>query len=311
MSDATAEARAILAAGSKSFALAGRILPRGARDDAAVVYAFCRRADDQVDLAPAGEAASAVARLRAELCSVYAGAAQSVPLLAAFQRVVERRRIPRAYPEALIDGMASDARPLPIVFATMDELWRYAYQVAGTVGLMMCHVMGLDGDRHLRNAAALGMAMQLTNIARDVQEDWERGRVYVPAALLGPAPLRPVGPLTPEARAAFARALPVLLGEAERHYHIGDRGLCALGFRAAIAVRTARLVYSSIGALLARRGYDVGGGRAVIGRGRKLWLLLRAAGELTGARLFARRRPPLRLALPATVVRFPDDVSPV
>jgi phytoene synthase len=311
VTSAAAAARATLAAGSKSFALAGKILPGASRDDAAVVYAFCRRADDLVDLATPADAAAAVLRLRAELDSVYGGGAQTEPALVAFQEVIERRRIPHAYPAALIDGMATDARPTPIVFATMDELLLYSYRVAGTVGLMMCHVMGVAGDHHLRNAAALGMAMQLTNIARDVAEDWQRGRIYVPATLLVPARLEPAGPLPPEAQAAFARALPPLLAEADRLYHLGDAGLGALGYRAAIAVRTARLAYSGIGIRVARRRHDVTAGRAVLGRGRKLWLLARAALEVTAVRAFAyvRRRAPLRLGLPVTILRFPDDVS--
>jgi phytoene synthase len=271
-------ARRTLSAHSKSFALAGKLLPAGCRDDAAVVYTWCRRCDDAIDLAPAAARPGALARLRRELGSIYAGRPQSEPALAAFQEIVARRRIPEPYPRELLEGMRMDVEATR--YRTLDELLIYCFRVAGTVGLMMCHVLGVSDGEALQRAADLGIAMQLTNICRDVVEDWRDGRLYLPRELLGDGG----GALD---AAAAARAVEALLAHADRFYRAGDRGLPALGFRCAVAVRTARLVYSDIGRIIARRGHDVTAGRAVVTLGRKLRLALRGLGLELGAR--ARR----------------------
>jgi phytoene synthase len=284
-----AQARAALAAGSRSFALAGKLLPSRVLDDAAAVYAFCRRADDQVDEAPPGRAAAAVLELQGQVAALFAGIPQSDPVLAAFQEVAARRRIPRRFVDWLILGFAMDALPVPVAYHSWDQLMRYCFRVAGTVGLMMCRVMGTRDPAAERAAAALGMAMQLTNIARDVAEDWQRGRLYIPATSLD-RPLRPEGPLEGERAAILTRAVPALLATAEPLYRWGDWGLAALDTRSAMAVRAARLIYSAIGDQLAARGCDVDGQRVVVSPGRKLWLALRALVEVGWTRLSASFR---------------------
>ena len=137
---------ASIAQHSKSFALAAKLLPAAARDDAAVVYAWCRRADDAIDLVPPAEQPDALARLYDELAAIDAGAAPpGVPR--AFAAVVGIRQIPLAYPRALLDGMAMDVADTR--YRTFDDLFAYCYRVAGVVGLIMCHVMGVRDDRAL------------------------------------------------------------------------------------------------------------------------------------------------------------------
>ena len=144
---------------SKSFALASRLLPRDIRDRAVVVYAWCRRADDAVDLAGEKGARAALDTLRSELDAIYAGRSLGIPMLEAFQETVRQCRIHRAYPADLLDGMRMDVES--IRYDTMEPLLRYCYCVAGTVGLMMCHVMGITDEDAARNAVHMGMAMQL------------------------------------------------------------------------------------------------------------------------------------------------------
>ena len=274
------QARVMLAAGSRSFALAGRLLPREIRDDAAVIYAYCRRADDLVDEVPLAQAEVAVQALERELEALYGGLPQSDPLLHAFQELIVRRQLPFEYPRDLLAGLAMDARPAPILYSTWEELDLYCYRVAGTVGLMMAHLMGVRAPATLAQADALGRAMQLTNICRDVAEDWARGRLYLPEEILpaGTPPLLPGqldnGQLPLEARQALSSCLPRLLRVAEALYKEGDRGLVALDPRAARAMRAARLIYADIGQRLAARGHDVGAGRAIVSLPRKLWLVL-------------------------------------
>lgn len=288
----THDALAVLEHHSKSFALAARLLPEGRRHDAAVLYAWCRYADDLIDLSDGDQAPALARRLERELDSVYAGQAQAGRLLAAFQRVVQARGIPREYPEELLRGMRMDAEGFR--YRSLDDLFLYCHRVAGVVGLMMCHVLGVSDPRALRHAAHLGMGMQLTNIVRDVHEDRGRGRRYLPEQLLS----------EPEPRVAER-----LLREADRFYDSGRRGLLALDARSAFAVRTAGLVYAAIGREIRRRRYDLTR-RAVVPRWKKMLLCARAAlaSLLDLPRRLLSARAPLR-ALP--IARYPDDVLPV
>ena len=279
-------ARRILAQHSKSFALAGRLLPAWCRDDAAALYAWCRRCDDAVDgPTDAVARATAVEQLRDELARVYGAGNESDPVLAGFQAVVRRHAIPRRYPEDLVDGMAMDVGA--VRYRTFDELLLYCYRAAGTVGLMMAQIMGVRDSSALRRAADLGIAMQLTNICRDVAEDAERDRIYLPADLLEAChhPGDPDG--------AVGRAVAELLRRADDFYVSGDAGLPALPLRCALGIRAARLIYAEIGHVIARRRFDVRAGRAVVSLGRKIWLALRALFSslwALGAGFVRRRR---------------------
>lgn len=296
----TAVARATIQHHSKSFALASRLLAARERDQTAVVYTWCRRADDAVDAGAATD--DTLVRLTRELDEAYAATARD-PVLAAFGEVSRARSIPKQYPAELLAGMAMDVRGSR--YCTIDDTLLYAWRVAGVVGLMMAHVFGVSDDAALVPAAHLGIAMQLTNICRDVAEDWDRRRLYLPDDLLarhGASGLvTDLGrPLPPSARAPLAGAIAELLGIADHYYRSADRGVRALPWRAAIAVRAARRIYAAIGARLARTGYDVFAGRAVVPTTRKLAHVLAAvaAGATAAAtaaarRLTSRHRPPL------------------
>ena len=144
---------------SKSFSLASRVLPSDARAHAVALYAWCRRADDAVDLVAPDRQGPALEALRSELHGVYAADTLADPVLALlFQVTAIERRVPRRYAEDLLEGMEMDVRGQR--YDTMEQLLTYCYHVAGCVGLMMCHVMGLRRERALPRAAHLGMAMQ-------------------------------------------------------------------------------------------------------------------------------------------------------
>lgn len=299
-----AACKEVLARKSKSFALAARLLPAGVADDVAVVYAFCRHVDDAIDLGAATP--EALQGLRDQVESIYAGAPQADPMLGAFQQVARRRAIPRAYVDELIDGMEMDVRRAR--YRSLQDLLLYCHRVAGTVGLMMCHVMGVRSPAALRRAAHLGIAMQLTNICRDVAEDWQNARLYLPSNLLGPlAPCVAAGPFPDRLREHARRATAALLGEAERYYRSADAGVEMLGWRCALAVRTARLVYAAIGERVEQQDCDPLAGRAVVPFWRKL--LLVAAAVLQGLARLPIPQPAARP--PQAVLRFPDDVLPL
>lgn len=325
--DAIARCSASIRQHSKSFALAARLLPPGARDAAVVLYAWCRQADDAVDEAPPGEAPAALARLDAELDAIYAGEPQRDPVLAAFAALVRQRHIPERYPRELVAGMRMDV--LGTRYHDTATLLRYCYRVASTVGLMMCHVMGLRDDgasprEALHPAAHLGIAMQLTNICRDVAEDWARGRRYLPADQLPPAAdVDPAGlesteadpaepELPPHLAAPFAATVTALLARADHHYRAGDRGLDALPWRAALAVAAARHIYRDIGRVLLARGADVTAGRVWTSKPRKLALVARAALGLAASaprRLWLAATGRGRFVAPAAVLPF-EELGP-
>jgi phytoene synthase len=266
-----AGARAILRRNARSFSWAARLMPARQRRDATSLYAWCRQCDDAVDLAATPEeATTAVVRLRAELDAVCGDGALQSPILVGLREVLQTHAIPRRFADELLDGMAMDVGPGPVRYARYEDLHVYCYRVAGTVGIMMAHLMGVRDAGALARAADLGMAMQLTNICRDVVEDEARGRVYLPAELLG-------GDVLPsQARARTKDAVAALLARARELYASGDEGVSALPTACAAATRAARLIYSDIGRVLERRGFDVWAGRARVSPGRKLWLALRA-----------------------------------
>ncbi|HVZ88622.1 MAG TPA: phytoene/squalene synthase family protein [Polyangia bacterium] len=279
-------ARRILRRHARSFAWAARLMPAGPRDDATVLYAWCRRCDDAVDHAADPETArAALARLRADLDAVCGAGPLSDPVLDGLRDVFRRHGIPRRYADELLDGMAMDLGP--VRFARFADLEIYCYRVAGTVGVMMAHIMGVRGGPALQRAADLGIAMQLTNICRDVVEDEQRGRIYLPADLLGADPPSVARERTPVAVA-------VLLLIADRYYRSGEAGLGALSAGCAVAIRAARLIYAEIGGVLARRGFDVHRGRAVVSPWRKLWLAWRAVVATASERLAGRADGRLR-----------------
>ncbi|MEM9175440.1 MAG: phytoene/squalene synthase family protein [Myxococcota bacterium] len=290
MADAWAACREILATHSKSFDWAARLLPRTQRDEIAALYAWCRLCDDAIDLTERDRHEAELARLRKELASVYAGEPQHEPVLSCFAQVVARRGVPIEYPTALLDGMEMDARAA--CYETLDDLLVYCWRVAGSVGLMLCHVLGISEASASRNAAHLGIAMQLTNIARDVAEDWQRGRVYLPLASLGPELRAWIEANRSEAPAPFpanhgpdlARATRSLLQSAESYYASADVGLAALEPRAALAIRAARLIYAEIGRVLEARKCDVLPGRVAVKRRRKASLTAKAVFQFAGDR---------------------------
>ena len=271
----------ILRAGSKSFHAASRLLPRRVRSPAVALYAFCRHADDDVD--EGDDPRAAVGRLRARLERVYAGRPEDGVVERAFAHVVDAFAIPRVLPEALIDGMEWDA--LGRRYSDATALEAYCARVASSVGAMMTVVMGARSRDVLSRACDLGVAMQLTNVARDVGEDAARGRLYLPDVWMREAGLDADAWL---ARPAFderiASVVARLLARADELYARADAGVAMLPRDCRVGIRAARLIYSDIGARIARARFDSVSQRAIVPRSRKLWLLVRALWPVRAAR---------------------------
>ncbi len=180
------------------------MLPQAKRDALCALYAFMRLVDDVSDtVGSAADKQRGLARWRAALDAATAGDVSSHPILPAFADTIERFKIPPRYFHDLISGAEMDLTVGD--YATFDRLREYCYRVAGTVGLTCLHVFGFDDPHAPDLAEKLGIAFQLTNIIRDVRDDYEMGRVYLPLEDLAKFGVNPEafsrGPLTPELRA--------------------------------------------------------------------------------------------------------------
>jgi phytoene synthase len=269
-----AACRALLRTGSRTFFAASLILPADIRNPASALYAFCRLADDAVDLENASSA-DTIAHLRARLTLAYEGRPLDHPADRAFAATVARFNIPRTLPEALIEGFVWDGAGRR--YETLPDLLAYAARVAGSVGAMMALVMGVKSAGIAARACDLGMAMQLSNIARDVGEDARTGRLYLPMQWLREAGVDPDGWLAkPVFNDALACVIARLLAEAERLYERAEPGIAGLPLTCRPGIRAARYLYAEIGHEVARRGYDSVSSRAVVPLGRKLSVMGRS-----------------------------------
>ncbi len=271
--------RAAIRTGSLSFHAASKLLPARVRDPALVLYAFCRLADDAVD--EGADPVAAVLHLQDRLDRAYLGQPKNAPIDRAFARLIDVHRLPRALPDALLEGLAWDAEGRR--FETLPDVRAYSARVAAVVGVMMCVLMGVRDSHRLARACDLGLAMQLTNIARDVGEDARRGRIYLPLAWFEETGIdvraftRAPRPL-PEIRAMTDR----LLREASRLYARAEPGIAALPIGCRPGIYAARHIYDGIGSVIRGQDCDSVTRRAVTGKRRKLgWLAL--AGLRTGA----------------------------
>ncbi len=259
---------AMLRGGSRTFHAAGLVLPRRYREPAFAIYAFCRLADDAIDDGRADPAA-ALAGLHDRLDRIYRGRPVAVAADRAFAAVVERFGIPRALPDALLEGFAWDAENRR--YPSLDELVRYAVRVAGTVGGMMSLVMGRREPAVLARAIELGVAMQLTNIARDVGEDARAGRIYLPLAWLCEAGIDPDRFVAePGFDHRVATVVQRLLDTAALVYRRSEGGIAHLPKGCRPAIAAARLLYAGIGDEVARNGCDSVTRRAVLSTRSKL-----------------------------------------
>ena len=263
--------------GSKSFHAASRLLPPRLRPEVTALYAFCRVADDAVD--EADEPARGVEAVRALLDRAYSGCPADDAVERAFTRLVEARRLPRALPEALVEGFVWDATGRE--YETLSDVLEYAARVAASVGALMTLLMGPRDASTLARACDLGRAMQLTNIARDVGTDARIGRIYLPGAWRREAGV-PEGSLglTPRHSTPLATVVARLLDEADRLYARAEAGVAGLPVDCRPAIRAAGLIYADIGRVVRRQACNPVDRRARTSLGRKLWLLWRARREL-------------------------------
>lgn len=284
--------RALLNTGSKTFHAASLFLPPSIREPATALYAFCRVADDAIDASPSP--AQAVVQLQDRLDRIYRNRPLPVAPDRVFAAVVHHFAIPRELPEALIEGFAWDAAGRQ--YASIDELAAYAARVAGTVGAMMALIMGARAPEVVARACDLGVAMQYTNIARDVGEDARMGRVYLPQDWLIEVGVDAKAWLQdPQFTPAIGRVVERLLAAADDLYRRASTGIGSLPATCRLGMQAARWIYAAIGDEVARQRFDSVTRRAYVRPERKVALLLVAA-----CAALLPRSPSPAPALPAT-----------
>lgn len=256
--------------GSYSFHAASKLLPAHVRDPALALYAFCRLADDEVDFGE--DKPAAVLALSERLERAYQGRPRNNPTDRAFTAMIEEFDMPRALPEALLEGLAWDG--MERRYASLSDLRSYSARVASAVGAMMCVLMRVRDEQALARACDLGVAMQLTNIARDVGEDARERRLYLPTDWLEEEGI--------DIEALFANPRPSprlkkltkrLLTEANKLYLRSEPGIGRLPLVARPGIFAARHCYDAIGRNLARMDHDSITSRATTTGGHKMRLL--------------------------------------
>ena len=268
----------LMQGGSKTFFAASLLLPSRVRAPATALYAFCRVADDAIDLRdPSTPVRDVLAGLHHRLDRIYASDPLPIDADCALAAVVDRYDLPQSLLAALLEGFAWDAEGRQ--YETLEQLNDYAARVAGTVGAMMAIIMRTRTPQALERACELGVAMQLTNIARDVGEDARNGRLYLPRQWMREAGLDPDAWLAaPQFNEALGSVVARLLATADALYARAEHGIAALPRTCRPAIRAARLVYAEIGREVERAGLDSISRRAVVSHQRKLALITQALG---------------------------------
>ena len=260
----------IIKKGSHSFYAASRILPRKVRDSAIVLYSFCRIVDDAIDNSESK--ALSLKKLLARLEKVYLGKPENHASDKCFAELVRLYEMPKALPMALLEGMQWDAEGKK--YKTLSELRAYCARVASTVGVMMCVLMRVREKDILARACDLGVAMQLTNIVRDIGEDAKNGRIYIPTDWMKEKNLDIAdfikNPKTSKELGLIAKRL---LKEAGRLYKRSESGLFGLPTSCQPGIYAARYIYEGIGGHIEAVQYDSINQRAKTSKSEKITLL--------------------------------------
>ena len=275
LADAYETCRQLTRREARNFYFAFLTLPAQRRRAIYVAYAFCRYCDDSVDEAGTTEEKLArIARLRYMLAETYDGRAAE-PVFIGLADVANQYEIPQEYFEEVLNGVESDL--IKTRYSDFDELRTYCYQVASVVGLICIHIFGYQGgEMARRHAIDLGLAMQLTNICRDVREDWELGRVYLPQDEMRRYGVTEEDLTSGAVTDSFAQLLQFQIHRARQYFASGRLLLPYLPRRSRACPAALGSIYGGVLNRIERSGYDVFGERIGLSNGAKLALMAKA-----------------------------------
>jgi phytoene synthase len=262
---------------ARTFYFASIFLPAPKRNACYAVYAFCRYLDDLVDESIVRDGGAVdraavdrmIARWRSDLDRVYAGEDVASPVMTAWGDTLGRFPIGRSLPDELIEGVMSDLRP-SVRFETFEELHGYCYKVASVVGLMTSEIFGYGDRRALGHAIDLGVAMQLTNILRDINEDFAANRIYIPREELERFGIDERNISEKRVCESFRRMMRFQIERAHGYYESADAGIPMLERDSRLTVTLMSHNYRRILGVIERNGYDIYSRRASVPLHRKL-----------------------------------------
>jgi phytoene synthase len=280
LQDAYTQCREITKRHAKTFYLATRFLPNDKQRAIFTVYALCRYLDDLVDEAEdlilrqemnVAEVERQLCEWKEKLRETYEGQRHDNPILVALSDVLKTYHIPIHLPFELMDGVCMDLTKNR--FHTFREVYDYSYKVASVVGLMTSEIFGYKHDQALEHAEALGIAMQLTNILRDVGEDLDRNRIYLPLNELWQYGITEDDLFNHQMTPRFKSFMKYQIARARQYYEQADIGIPMLQSDSQVPVYLARYNYSRILDKIEENDYDVFSQRAYVSKSEKLSII--------------------------------------
>jgi len=265
---------------AKTFYLATRFLPREKQRSIFAIYGICRYLDDLVDEAEdllvmkkisIEDVQKNLDIFRENLLSAYAGFDRSDPVLTAFSDVLRKYSISIRLPFELMEGVMIDLQKSR--YKNFDELYRYSYKVASVVGLMTSEVFGYSNEAALQHAVDLGIAMQLTNILRDIGEDLGKNRIYLPQDELELFGISEQQLFEAHIDKNFIQFMRFQIVRAQRYYQSADKGIPMLSYDSRMPVYLARENYSKILNKIEHNNYQVFSDRAHLNTTEKLYIV--------------------------------------
>jgi|YNPMSStandDraft_2_1061718.scaffolds.fasta_scaffold04229_3 phytoene synthase len=265
---------------AKTFYFATHFLPAPKRRAVHAVYALCRYVDDLVDHSEDKLSRKSLTRdkivmlinkWRADIESCYNGVLIDHPIMIAWHDTLKKYRIPKHLPLELIDGVCMDLKQNR--YETFNELYVYCYKVASVVGLMTSEIFGYTSEESLKHAVELGIAMQLTNILRDVGEDAQKGRIYLPLEDLKKFNLTEADVLNGVMSENFINLMKFEIERARYYYNESEKGIAMLSQDSRLAVKVSHDNYSRILRRIEAINYDVFKQRAFVSNTKKIALL--------------------------------------
>ncbi len=260
---------------SKSFYISARMLPKHRRRATFALYGFCRYADNLIDnprKRSVEELLWETDYLEQELRLAYRSGESEHPIVGPFISVARQTGIPLKYPLELLNGVKMDLTNTR--YQTFDGIYLFAYRVAGVVGLMMNHVLGYKDERAFEYAEKLGVAMQLTNILRDVKEDAAMGRIYLPQTELAKFNVREEDVLQERMTTQFRELMKFQIQRAHRYYQEAEPGIWRLQTESQFAIYAASKIYRGILYKIEAQDYNPFSGRVFVPQAKKIGILL-------------------------------------
>ena len=260
---------------SKSFFLSSAMLPKEKRWDTYALYSFCRFADNIVDNPRSRsieELVDEVNYMAKELTIAHKHGESEHPIIKPLIVVMLKHDIPLEYPLELLEGVKMDL--IQDRYQTFDELYTFAYRVAGVVGLMMTYILGFTDNAALKYAEKLGIAMQLTNILRDIKEDKNMGRIYMPLNEIQQFGLTEDDFFNENMNDAMYKFIRFQVKRANKYYHQAQAGIKLLSRDSQFAIYSASKIYQSILLKIEARHFNPFLGRVFVNQSKKLLILL-------------------------------------